>query len=95
MCNFFGISRASYYAWMHRLEHPDRAASCKQLVQEAYEKSHQTYGYRRITLWIRKHKGVSLNHKTVLRLMHVSDPLDGSKMKTLQETSRLGDLPSL
>jgi transposase InsO family protein len=47
------------------------SAGSKQLIQEAYEKSHQTYGYRRITLWIRKHKGICLNHKTVLRLMHV------------------------
>lgn len=71
MCTFFGISRASYYDWEHRLEQPDRDAASKQLIQEAYEKSHQTYGYRRITLWLRKHKGIYLNHKTVLRLMQV------------------------
>jgi len=70
MCQFFGVSRASYYAWVRRIEQPDRDAGDKQLVQEAYEKSHQTYGYRRITLWIRKHKGVGLNHKRVLRLMN-------------------------
>lgn len=71
MCTFFGVSRASYYAWVQRLEQPDRDAASKQLIQEAYEKSRQTYGYRRITLWIRKHKGICLNHKAVLRLMHV------------------------
>lgn len=71
MCTFFGISRASYYGWVQRLEQVDRDAVARQLVQEAYEKSHHTYGYRRITLWIRKHKGICLNHKTVLRLMHV------------------------
>jgi len=41
-----------------------------ELVQEAYEKSHHVYGYRRIALWIRKHKKICLNHKTVLRLMN-------------------------
>ena len=71
MCAFFGISRASYYGWVQRTQQPDRDAANKQLIQEAYEKSHQTYGYRRITLWIRKHKGICLNHKTVLRLMRV------------------------
>ncbi len=71
MCAFFGVSRASYYAWVQRLEQPDREATHKQLIQEAYEASHQTYGYRRITLWLRKYKGVWLNHKTVLRLMHI------------------------
>jgi transposase InsO family protein len=71
MCCFFGVSRASYYAWVQRTKQPDRDALHKQLIQEAYEKSHQTYGYRRITLWLRKHKGIWLNHKAVLRLMHV------------------------
>ena len=41
-----------------------------QLVQEAYDQSHQIYGYRRITLWLRKHKDVFINHKAVLRLMN-------------------------
>jgi len=38
------------------------------LVQEAYEKSHRTYGYRQITTWLQRHQGVCINHKTVLRL---------------------------
>ena len=39
-------------------------------VQEAYERSHQTYGYRRIALWLDKQKGICINHKAVLRLMN-------------------------
>ena len=39
-------------------------------VKEAWEKSRKTYGYRRITLWIQQNKDVSINHKTVLRLMN-------------------------
>jgi len=39
-------------------------------VQEAYETSHRTYGYRRIALWLQKQKGICMNHKTVLRLMN-------------------------
>ena len=41
-----------------------------ELVQEAYEKSRKTYGYRRVTLWIQQNKGISINHKAVLRLMN-------------------------
>jgi len=70
MCGFFGVSRAAYYAWVKQLEQPDPNAGHIQLVQEAYEKSHKIYGYRRITLWIRKNKGVCINHKAVLRLMN-------------------------
>ncbi len=70
MCQFFGVSRAAYYAWVKRLNRPDRKAERKQLVQEAYEKSHGTYGYRRIAIWIRRNKGQVINHKAVLRLMN-------------------------
>ncbi len=38
-------------------------------VQEAYDASHQTYGYRRIQLWLARKRHLQLNHKTVLRLM--------------------------
>ena len=41
-----------------------------QLVREAWEKSRKTYGYRRITFWIQQNKGISINHKAVLRLMN-------------------------
>ncbi|MBL8105718.1 MAG: IS3 family transposase [Anaerolineales bacterium] len=71
MCEFFGVSRAAYYAWVVKHgEVCDPDAKRKQLIQEAYEKSHKTYGYRRITLWLRKHKEVQINSKAVLRLMN-------------------------
>src|SRR5262245_11692863 len=70
MCQFFGISRAAYYAWVNNMDQPDPDAERLAWVQEAYQQSRQTYGYRRIRLWIGKHKGVILNHKAVLRLMN-------------------------
>jgi transposase InsO family protein len=70
MCRFFGVSRAAYYAWVKGLDPPDPDRERMEQVQEAYEKSHQTYGYRRITLWLQKRKGIHINHKTVLRLMN-------------------------
>ena len=69
MCEFFGISRAAYYGWLKRMKRPDPDTVRMQLVREAYEKSRRTYGYRRITLWLRQHKQVTINHKAVLRLM--------------------------
>jgi putative transposase len=41
-----------------------------QWVHAAYLASHRRYGYRRIKLWLVQKRGVTLNHKTVLRLMH-------------------------
>lgn len=70
MCEFFGISRAAYYEWNQKVTQPDTDHAHLAVVQEAYEQSHKTYGYRRITLWLRKYKGLCLNHKLVLRLMN-------------------------
>ena len=39
------------------------------LVEQAYQCSHRTYGYRRIAQWIRREHGQVINPKAVLRLM--------------------------
>jgi transposase InsO family protein len=70
MCEFFRVSRAAYYQWLKRKSQPDRDQERMELVQEAYEKSHRAYGYRRIGLWIRKNKHIQINSKAVLRLMN-------------------------
>jgi putative transposase len=70
MCAFLGVSRAAYYAWLRKLEQPDADVPRLELVQRAFRASHQTYGYRRISLWIRQTEGRVINPKAVLRLMH-------------------------
>jgi len=70
MCAFFGLSRAAYYAGVKRFELEDRDIERMKLVQEAWEKSHKTYGYRRVAIWLGQRREVVLNHKTVLRLMN-------------------------
>jgi len=70
MCSFFGISRAAYYAWRHRMDRPDLDQERLIQVFEAYEASKRTYGYRRIELWLRQKRGLVINHKSVLRLMN-------------------------
>ena len=69
MCRFFEGARSAYYAWVARLDQPDRDAEMLTWVKQAYQHSRQTYGYRRIQIWLRREKGLDLNHKTVLRLM--------------------------
>jgi putative transposase len=69
MCEFFGISRAAYYKWVAHMKQPDRDMERMKAVQEVYLQSHQTYGYRRVTLGLRQ-QGQRMNHKTVLRLMN-------------------------
>ena len=70
MCNFFGVSRAAYYAWVKKLDAPDPDQEYMKQVQAAYEGSHKTYGDGHLTLHLQKKVGLSINHKAVLRLMH-------------------------
>jgi putative transposase len=70
MCNFLKISRAAYYAWLKRLAISDRDKERMMLIEEAYNASHRTYGYRRVQMWIQQNRGYTINHKTVLRLMN-------------------------
>ena len=69
MCQFFGISRTAYYAWVQRAGQPDKDAERMALVREVWEKSRKTYGYRRVTISLQQ-QGHAINHKTVLRLMN-------------------------
>jgi transposase InsO family protein len=52
------------------MDRPDPDTERMHLVQEAYAASHRTYGYRRIGIWLDRHRKVHFNHKAVLRLMH-------------------------
>ncbi|HEX7568104.1 MAG TPA: IS3 family transposase [Anaerolineaceae bacterium] len=70
MSEFFGVSRAAYYAWAKRIGQADPDRERLDLVQEAYEASHKIYGYRRVTLWLKQKYGLAINHKAVLRLMN-------------------------
>ena len=69
MCNFFGISRAAYYAWVKRAGKADKDTERMALVQDAWVKSRKTYGYRRVTIYLQQ-QGYEINHKAVLRLMN-------------------------
>ena len=46
----------------------DKYRQIKQMIQSIYNRHKGRYGYRRITLMLRQ-QGISINHKTVLRLM--------------------------
>jgi len=69
MCRFFGVSRSRYYEWVEHMAETERNSATKELVETAWQQSHRTYGYRRVTDWIRREYGLQINHKAVLRLM--------------------------
>ncbi len=69
MCEFFGVSRAAYYAWVGKLGEADPDQERMEKIQAVYEASHKSYGYRRITIQLQRKLGLRINHKAVLRLM--------------------------
>jgi len=69
MCEFFGVSRAAYYAWEGKQEEVGPDQERMEKIQAVYETSHKSYGYRRITFHLQRKLGLQINHKAVLRLM--------------------------
>lgn len=69
MCNFFAVSRSGYYAWLKRKDSTDKDSLVAELIQDCQRKSKQTYGYRRVKIWLLRETGLVINHKAVLRIM--------------------------
>ena len=51
------------------MDQPDPDQERMRVVHEAYEQSRNTYGYRRVQIWIEREYGLKINHKCVLRMM--------------------------
>jgi transposase InsO family protein len=69
MCQYFKVSRSGYYDWLSRKDVPDQDAVMGELIRGCQEKTKQTYGYRRVRLWLLRETGLIINSKAVLRLM--------------------------
>ncbi len=68
MCAFFAVSRSGYYAFVQRLDRPEKDAALAEVIGQQQERSFRTYGYRRMWLWLRS-QNIFRNPKTVLRVM--------------------------
>lgn len=86
MCKFFGVSRSGYYAFLKRLDIPDRDLPLAEKIRECQEESHNTYGYRRLHIWLEK-QGIYCNPKTVLRVMQKYNLLSVVRKKKFKYVS--------
>ena len=68
MCQFFGVSRSGYYAYVSRIGRIEKDALVAEKLREHQNRCHQTYGYRRMHLWL-ENQGTHHDPKTVLRIM--------------------------
>ena len=68
MCRFFSVSRSGYYAFVSRMDNNDRDLPLANKIKECQEKCGNTYGYRRVQMWLER-EGIYRNPKTILRIM--------------------------
>lgn len=87
MCEFFGVSRSGYYAFVHRLGRPEKDAALAEVIAQQRERSLRTYGYRRMWLWL-KRQNIFRNPKTVLRIMKKYDLL--SEIRRRRKWQQMG-----
>lgn len=69
MCSLLGVSYSGYYKWRKRQQRPDRDGRLEELIRERYRVSKNSAGYRQITVQLKKHYGLVVNHKAVYRIM--------------------------
>ena len=69
MCEFFGVSRSGYYNYVAKLAKSDKDEAMGKLIAKCQNMSKQTYGYRRICIWLQR-QGIKINQKAVLRIMN-------------------------
>ena len=81
MCIFFGVSRSGYYAWIKKTYKEDPDKQIGELIRNCQKKTRQTYGYRRVQIWLLREFGFVMNHKAVLRVMNKYNLLSKSRRK--------------
>lgn len=75
LCRILEVSRSGYYDWRYRMQESHADAWLEQQILTCQEQTHFTYGYRRVCKWLRKHTGIHVNRKRVLRAMRKIDAL--------------------
>lgn len=62
------MARSTFYYYSKKAGQPDKYERVKNLISRIYHDHKGRYGYRRITLLLKRY-GMAINHKAVLRLM--------------------------
>ena len=64
------LSRSDYYYTLKKVDKDDKNKGLMERIRHLFEEHHSRYGYRRITLQL-KREGIIVNHKKVKRLMTI------------------------
>ena len=75
-----GLPRSSYYYHIKQKEKPDKYSRVKEVIKEIFNRNKGRYGYLRITMELHR-QNLSINHKTVKRLMRELELVCRVRMK--------------
>ena len=75
MCELFEVSRSGFYKWRKRVSQPQQRGELDQFIIECQAQVKQSYGYRRVWLWMKQNKSVECHPLTVLHHMRKLDLL--------------------
>ena len=88
MCRIFNVSRSGYYGYVSRRDIPARDLELAKKIRECQEKTKQTYGYRRVHIWLER-QGIHHNSKIILRVMNKYNLL--SQVRRYRSYRRFGE----
>ena len=95
MCCFFKVSRSGYFDYIKRMDRPSSEKYLVEKICECQERTHKTYGYRRVQIWLER-QGIRKDPKTVLRLMQKYNLLSVVRRKKYRNYGeRLHKYPNL
>lgn len=86
MCKHLDVSRSGFYAFLKASGKPDRDAELGACIADCQHRCGKTYGYRRVKIWLEREKGLTLNRKTVYRLMQKYNMLSVIRRKRKYQT---------
>ena len=75
MCGLFEVSRSGFYQWRKRASSQQQHSELDQSIIDCQALVKQTYGYRRVRLWMKQNKSVECHPLTVLHHMRKLDLL--------------------
>ena len=103
MCELFEVSRSGFYKWRKRAASQQRS-ELDQIIIECQVLAKQTYGYRRVWLWMKRNRSIIPRYrKVVVPSTHTAENHDfissdqGSKSstsKSLFRSARSGNMLS-
>lgn len=69
LCQRLNVSRSGYYKWLDRHSRPDKYADLIHHIRKYQAISNYTTGYRKMAIYLRRHKLTSLSVSSIYRLM--------------------------